>query len=125
MPRHCPSRSLPVSLALALAACGGGGSSGPEVVTEDLARSTGALSCGPSLLETTRLEREITDLAAAGVPVVRARCGSDGQPRPAACGLDAGELWIIRTAAETAPLARARGYRPLADIPAAAEQACR
>jgi hypothetical protein len=87
-----------------------------------LYRSAGSKQCagGGSTPEEVRKE-----LAAAGVAVIEAACGTDGMAHAATCGASDGRIVVIEVRREHAKAAQARGLKPLAELPEAARTACR
>lgn len=87
-----------------LAGCGGGG---PDELSATVYRATGALQCqggGQSLASIQAL------LAAAGVAVHSASCGSDGLAHPALCGVPDGSIAIFEISRPQLPLALQAGF---------------
>ena len=66
----------------------------------------------------------LSRLAQAGVAASAPRCGHDGRVRAALCGLPDGRIVVVDVSPDALPAARAAGWKPLADLPDAVEQAC-
>lgn len=64
-------------------------------------------------------------LAAAGVEVKEASCGTDGRMYASVCGGADGRIVIVRVPASQASKARSQGFAPLQELPEAARAACR
>lgn len=64
-------------------------------------------------------------LAAAGIQVLSASCGTDGRMYIAVCGAGDGRIGIFEVPAAQAEAALALGFAPLSNLPGATTGACR
>lgn len=114
--------SLAVTLAglVPLAACGGGnGNPTSGIRTYKYAES---LQCSGGGLSLAEMQQQ---LAEAGILVLNASCGVDGNMRTAVCGAPDGRIGIIEIPSEQLPSASGLGFAPLTTLPAAVQVPCR
>jgi len=107
------SRVAMLSMLTALAACGGGQQ---EDVVVSMYKSRDSVQCGPAGAPPSEFQRQLAD---AGVRVVAASCGTDGQAYPAACGAPDGAIVVFELPAEQAPIAASLAFAPLSNLPTA------
>jgi hypothetical protein len=109
--------------AAALGACGGGGGAGaggaPAVIA--VYALLGSLQCSGGGSTAGELQQQ---LIARGIEVIEARCGLDGVPRPALCGLSDGRIAVFDLAEAHALLALAIGFTLLSTLPNATVADC-
>jgi hypothetical protein len=101
-------------------ACGGGDGGAPEAPLA-MFKSLGSLQCSGGGASLPALERQLLD---AGVQVLAASCGLDGNAYIALCGAPDGRIGVFDLAAQHAAVARALGFAPLSDLPAAVRVPC-
>jgi hypothetical protein len=109
-------RLAPLSLAIALAGCGG---SDPQFQT--LVKSVENLQCEPPRFTPLQLE---TELAVAGINVRSVSCGWDGLGRVAACGTPSPYLRIIEVPQEQVEAASELGYQSITGVAVFDSSAC-
>ena len=107
---------------LGLAACQAGAARDAPDGKVTLYRSAGSKQCAGGGTTPQEVRKE---LAAAGVAVIEAACGTDGMAHAATCGASDGRIVVIEVKREHARAAQARGLKPLAELPEAARTACR
>lgn len=112
---------LTVTLAaLATTACGGGnGNPNSGIRTYKYA---GSLQCSGGGLSLAEMQRQLSD---AGISVLDASCGVDGNMYTAVCGAPDGRIGIFEIPSEQVQAASALGFAPLTTLPAAAQVPCR
>jgi len=111
---------LAVLLAVLVGACGDGGSDTPSTVS--VAKSLGSLQCSGGGTTVAVLQSQ---LSSAGVQVLAASCGNDGNAYPALCGAPDGAIAIFDLPASQQAAAQALNFVPLSTFPNAAKAACR
>jgi len=108
-----------------LAACAGGDGKSPSASLPSASARTykyvGSVQCTGGGTSLTELQLQLTG---AGIQVLGATCGVDGNLYAAVCGGADGRIAIFEIPAQQAQAASALGFMPLADLPAATEVAC-
>jgi hypothetical protein len=125
-------------LSAALSGCGGGSSAValPTAAASGAGEAdSNALSRGVTLYKSfgsvqctgggVSLEAMQQQLAAAGIQVLSASCGTDGRMYIAVCGAGDGRVGIFEVPATQAEAASALGFAPLSVLPGATKGACR
>jgi len=113
-------RSSLLALAALLPACGGGSEAyNPPVA---MYKSFGSVQCTGGGLTLPALERQLID---AGVRVISAKCGLDGNVYAAVCGGPDGRIGIVEIEQQQSQLAATIGFAPLSTLPAATQVPCR
>jgi hypothetical protein len=110
--------------AVALGACGGGGGSsagGGAPAAIAVYALLGSLQCSGGGSTAGELQQQ---LIARGIEVIEARCGLDGVPRPALCGVSDGRIAVFDLAEAHALLALAIGFTLLSTLPNATVSDC-
>jgi hypothetical protein len=104
----------------AISACGGGGGGAPDASVA-LYRYLGSVQCTGGGVSLSALERQLQD---AGIGVLAASCGADGNAYAALCGAPDGRIGILEVPEDKAALAATLGFAPLANLPAAVRLPC-
>ncbi len=105
------------SVAIGVAACGGGGAS-PVIAVYS---SFGSVQCSGGGTTLTHLQQS---LVAAGIQVLASRCGLDGVVRPALCGAPDGRIAIFDIDEPAAAVALFLGFALLSTLPGATHDDC-
>ena len=87
-----------------------------------LYKSFGSVQCTGGGVSFEAMQQQ---LAAAGIQVLSANCGTDGRMHLAVCGAGDGRIGIFEVPATQAEAALARGFAPLTTLPGATTGACR
>lgn len=112
---------LPVAAAALLPACATGGSTLPDGGTLRTYKYFGSVQCSGGGVSLGELQRELKD---AGISVLSARCGIDGNMHAAMCGAPDGKIGILEIPAHQAEAASKLGFLPLKGLPDAREVPC-
>lgn len=118
-------RCLLAAGALCLLAGCAGPSGGTPPVTTTLFKHTASRQCETQPSGAARLQTEVAALKRAGIEVLSAQCGDDGNLYPAVCGGGTGDVWIVSVEAEALSGMQSRGYRPLDPALPITTQPCR
>lgn len=108
-------------VALTVAACGGGGDDAEARLTVAVFRSLGSTQCTGGGTTAAALQNALIN---AGVQVVAATCGVDGQVRAPVCGESDGKIAVFDVALGHESVAQALGFALLATLPNAQRQPC-
>lgn len=104
----------------AVSACGGGGDGAPDPSVA-LYKYLGSVQCTGGGVSLFALERQLQD---AGIGVLAASCGVDGNAYAALCGAPDGRIGILEVPADDAARAAPLGFAPLANLPGAVRLPC-
>ncbi len=107
--------------AVLLAGCANGAEA-PSGERVSLYKYHGAVQCGS---EGAPLSATQAQLAAAGVRVLSASCGSDGMAHMSVCGGGTGSIHIVEVPRAQVGSAQALGWSALSKLPDATRQPCR
>lgn len=94
---------------------------GPRAAAIDVFRATGGRQCEDRGESLSALEQR---LAAAGVRVESAACGTDGRMYPSVCGAPDGRIGIFAVPADQLDAARRAGFQLLSELPDAQRLDC-
>ena len=111
---------LPLFAIATLAACGGSASDSPGA-NVSVYKYVGSVQCTGGGTALPAMQQQ---LAGAGIRVITASCGSDGNAYAAMCGAADGRIGILEIPAAQAQAASALGFAPLSSLPAATKAAC-
>jgi len=115
---------LSLASAVVLTACGGSGA-GADVAapgsSTSVYRYAGSVQCEGGGLSLTESQRQLTD---AGIQVLSAACGIDGNAYPTVCGAPDGRIRIFEVPNAQSQLASAIGFEPLSNLPSPSQADC-
>jgi hypothetical protein len=112
------------AVALPAAAANGAGEADSNALSRGvtLYNSFGSVQCTGGGVSLEAMQQQ---LAAAGIQVLSANCGTDGRMYIAVCGAADGRIGIFEVPATQAEAALALGFAPLSNLPGATTGACR
>lgn len=112
-----------LGLCLFLQGCGGGDSSGLQAWNAFFI-SAGSKQCERSLMTVAKRNETVESLKAQGVVVESASCAYDGLPKPAVCGGDAGEGFLVQVSPGSVSHPALKTATPASNLPSLQYASC-